>query len=75
MYWSCACLIYRHMPANPAPHREVTEGLSTECPTVWDEELNGTRPEATCRKRLGIVKEVHCDMKNQVGLLVLRCCL
>jgi hypothetical protein len=32
---------------------------------VWDEELNGTRPETTCRKRLGLVKEVHCDMKNQ----------
>lgn len=47
---------------------EVTEGLSPECPTVWDEALNGTRPETTCRKRLGIVKEAQCDIKNQVGI-------
>ena len=33
---------------------------------MWDEVLNGTRPESTCRKRLGVVKETHCDIKNQV---------
>ncbi|KAL4441531.1 hypothetical protein ABPG77_002035 [Micractinium sp. CCAP 211/92] len=45
--------------------REVTEGLSSECPTIWDEVLNGTRPEDECAQRLGVVKGTRCDFKTQ----------
>lgn len=45
----------------------MTEGLSPECPTVWDPVLNGTRPEDECVQRLGVVKGTRCDFKTQVG--------
>ena len=52
-----------------APRREVTEGLSPQCPLVFDVEANTTREEEGCAKRLGVVSGTHCDIKNQVGLL------
>lgn len=45
--------------------REVTEGLSPQCPLMYDPDSNTTRPEDTCVQRLGVVKGTHCDPKNQ----------
>ena len=59
--------------AATADCREVTEGLSAECPVVWDVALNGTRPEAQCAQRLDLVKEAKCDVKNQVWCVVWGC--
>ena len=46
----------------------MSEGLSQDCPTIWDAALNDTRPDSMCRKRLGVVTDAHCDIKNQVGM-------
>ena len=54
------------LPAAAAACSEVTEGLSPECPTIWDEALNATREEDECAQRHGVVKGSHCDPKNQV---------
>lgn len=45
--------------------REVTEGLGSTCPLVWDPEQNKTRPEENCTPRTGVVATATCDTKNQ----------
>lgn len=70
---ACVCLPWlsaratTRKPTRIPPGREVTEGLSPECPTVWDPVLNGTREEEQCAQRLGVVKGTRCDFKTQVG--------
>ena len=45
----------------------MTEGLSPECPAIWDPRTKSIRPESQCAQRLEVVTETKCDVKNQVG--------